>query len=64
MLEIHQVLKRIENLWYIAGIKVLGEIIETQYLDFSMKKAMPLLTLPLFLSCLVAFHDLYTTKLK
>jgi len=47
-----------------SSIKVFGEIIETQYLDFLMKKAMPLLTFPLCLSCLVAFHNLYTTKLK
>ena len=35
-----------KNMWSIAGTKVFDEIIEAQHLDFSMKKAMPLLTLP------------------
>ena len=62
MLEIPNVLELPKNLWYIAGIKVFDEIIEDQHLDFLMKKAMRSLTLPLCLSCLVAFHNLYTTK--
>jgi hypothetical protein len=58
LLEVHHVLIWFKNLWYIAGIKVFDKIIEDQRLDFLIKKAMPLRTLPLCLSCLVALHNL------